>query len=200
MSIIITVPHAACSTNVPEDRKCDRRAEEAALVLSNNLGRRGITYWVQINAEVERCVCSGKDCRGTSRTCIDMNRKKSRRTSWRRDLTRLLLDRPDWVVDIHSFPWMAKEDKLSFGLDTLVVLLVEEDTLSPEISEMYSKLVELLGKDSALVFRGKDNDILIQANKLGIKSVLIEVHEDETALSKDTLEQTMDVVASILAK
>jgi hypothetical protein len=197
--IVVTVPHASCGKDAIENRKCDRRSEEAAIVLDNALNRRKIEHRLWINTEVGRCICPMMDCRGMENSCIDMNRNSARNTEWRQELRRILVEeKPEWVIDVHSFPQLEETDKLSFGKDAVVVLLLETESISSEIELLYNRLVRLLGKEHALILRGEDNDILAEATELGIKNVLVEVHEDTSILARTMLQKIMDIVASVV--
>ncbi len=80
MSLVVTVPHAACETDKADQRACDRNAECMALLLRAD--------YLFINRDVARSV-------------VDMNRPVARDTAFRRAIAatpaRIL-------IDVHSFP------------------------------------------------------------------------------------------------
>ena len=70
--------------------------------------------------------------------------------------------------------------------------------MSREVEKIHSRLVKLLGKKHALVLRGEGNDILNEAIELGVRNILVEVHEDRKVLPDKLLGEVMDLLVDVI--
>ncbi len=180
--IILTVPHSYCEQHSVE-RMCDKRALEAAKMLSEKL--TNVKVIVYGNKEIPRYEC-------------DMNRAVCRHTYYRQHLDKLvneILTRGDkilWVLDMHSFPsyesWYSSINKNDYKL---VFLYVGE---FDEIFRPYFKSHPEVGFLEGSLY----NDIMITNIQKGIKSILIESLEDHNLFTNDEMSKLFDIISRIV--
>lgn len=147
-SVVVTAPHAACATDSPWERTCDRAAERMAQLLRAD--------HVFVNTDV-------------SRTVLDMNRPESRDTAFRRAIS----ETPARVlIDVHSFP------PGSFGDADFVIMEPDPEPtpkIQQLIDMVRSEHTGLIGR---WVQGSSLNSILAVARERGITaSFLLEVSE-----------------------
>ena len=177
--ILLTVPHSFCKYDSAYERRCDRRALQAAKVLANFFKNKKVM--VISNDSIDR-------------KTLDTNRAQSRQTKYRKNITNIL-DKYDvlWVLDIHSFP------NYDFGHGLNFVFL---DNISPTTTIEYKIFNQILpDMENAAILEGSlSNDIQYEARKKGIPSILIEVSERSELLSTKELNKNMNLIAKQVYK
>lgn len=154
--IIVTAPHTLCDLS-DHVRNCDLLAEYAAKSLYSR-----IPYPKTLLLSDHY------------RSEVDLNRKPSRNTSFRKKLTHLMQNlyeqgyEPVFVLDIHSV-----EDG---AWDTSEIYLLDEFTIDTPYVNDLSNLLQSYG---VIVnhYQGQHNDIMEEARSNGFISILIEFNE-----------------------
>jgi len=170
MSVIVTVPHAACP-HQSDPRRCDRVSEQVARMLVGVLEQQSCQTILHINDSVQRSV-------------VDMNRKVSRTTEWRKQLRALFeTEQIVYHIDVHSF--ISDDSKRR---QVLVYALHEWGTKSLETVKLMKALTPR-GELRYPIYRGGENDIHREALlEYKIPSVLLEFNEtaEDAELGKVT--------------
>jgi len=158
--IIITAPHAHCTSHLKALHDCDIVANKVTTQLFDELSKSGYNVVALIN---ER-----------SRQEIDMNRREGRNTEYRKALSNLMAKRPGLILDIHSYP----NEKCKDGFQKYDIVLYDIPNLTNK--NLLSRLNKNLIKQKAKVKVHKHNtinDIVTEAYLNGIPAVLIEHNE-----------------------
>jgi len=176
VKVLITVPHFTCSL-FQENHLCDYGARNIYPLLSTSLTIRGFNVLVA-RGNVNRRAC--KYC--------DLNRKESRGLPYRKVVTETLKDgEVSFLFDLHSFPPETKE----WGKYELVVVTSKRET-DPTPTSFTTFLTERKVKVS-LLYTDVINDLIDQAESLGINSLLLEFNE---GLTLTRAKQICDLVAA----
>jgi len=162
-NILVTVPHAACPKSW-SPRHCDRTAEEVALLLAEELPKKGLRGVVHIY-------------KGRQRSQIDMNRKSSRSSEWREMVRRDMQESPAFHLDIHSFSRTPKHRK-KFPNYSPVYALHVDGPASEHATEMMAAIANI-PENPFPVYSGAPgmNALQEEAIQMGIPSVLLEFDE-----------------------
>ena len=152
ISVVITVPHSLCNTNVHQ-RHCDSMAQEAATSL-----------YEMIPFEKHIILAD------MYRYDIDLNRDVSRNTHFRKQLSQLMHipNKFILVLDIHSFD--------EGYADAELVILTGMPCKTGYIQRLYEKL-RYNHVDVKIFDTLKSNDIYHEASLLNLFCVLIEYSE-----------------------
>ena len=152
---IITVPHACIKKR--KIRTCDLAANAAALELYKLLGKQSVILF----GNIERS------------RYLDLNRKNSRKTTFRIKVTKLLQSSfVEWLLDVHSFP--TNNDKEGMKGEVAFLYLDKDETYLFELIK-YLKSYKI----DTNFYRGSFlNDIIVEARSHQIKYLLIEFNED----------------------
>ncbi len=167
--IFLTVPHATCPQsnlyNTEFIHPCDKLALKSAKILKK-IGGDDVQIF---EGDIPR-------------TTQDLNRERSRTTSYRKNLTESMKEQmPSYVLDIHSYP---DSKTISFPKGSEIILL-DNNAFEAEYYSM--KLLNSLEADGiiAKLRKGaKTNDIQKEARNLKLRSILIEFNE---SLSEERL-------------
>jgi hypothetical protein len=190
--IIITTPHAGCYQGLT--RNCDRRALVASVLMRKNLEEMvkqlvlpvKILLFPNVNTHRSRC---------------DMNRPQCRNTNYRLSLNELIDaiefkgNKVLWNLDIHSFPFPDSWN--DFRYYQLVFLSVSNSPFREgNILKNFFETQNVMNDEYVGFLRGSDkNDIMITMQERGIKSILIEVLENERLYSKELMEYDFNYIA-----
>lgn len=165
--IVITVPHAVCIGD-NNDHSCDSIAPQVANMFHEKLGR------------VPHTVLYGNINRDT----IDLNRKVSRDTDFRR-MVRSYYDQAKVLFDVHSFP---PDDPGPYeGIDIAIATEhdPEEEYLCPLSDHLYEEGIK------NHVVGGITGDIIQEAKENDIQAFLFEFRE---GLTNDDLEDIVEKI------
>jgi len=192
MKLIITVPHGKCIPGTKE-RTCDTSALYMGKQLEMKAKEAGINT-VLLESNVFR-----KD--------MDLNRYKSRKTSFRPQLTKKLKEamckgEEVLVMDIHSFP-VIDVVGLSFGEAVEVIMQRKESSfgdnqivfldLNKEMSKETRTIANSIKGYKIGMYQGDlENDILLEAKTFKAHGVLMEVSEALTKI------QLSDIASQIV--
>lgn len=157
MSVVVTVPHAACEQDRPDRRMCDRAAERMAALI-----RADFAF---VNRDVPRSV-------------IDMNRPVARDTAFRRAIAAT----PARVlIDVHSFPCCVFGDAHFAIMEPAPTPAVKK--LIDEHLRPMTRRTGMVGR--WMPGDAVKNSIVADALSRGTQvSFLLEVREDLTQLSE----------------
>jgi predicted N-formylglutamate amidohydrolase len=190
LQIILTVPHAQGCDSATSRHPCDALAEGLARYLQQSCK----------NAAIESEVLVGV----TPRANLDLNRKESRNTEYRKQINERIQyhqQRGDvvWVIDCHSFPqdyqWTAQQTTDFVILDTWLNNrpTAYVTTLTNFLQKRKVHVTQLRG---ALPEDDETNDIMDTSRQLGAYSFLLEVKE---GLETSTLQKmSVSLVAWLL--
>lgn len=161
--VILTVPHATCTTTSHINHSCDFAALSAANELSKALENVGI----------ESLVLAGDINRGIT----DLNRMVSRyttdfREAVRAEVRRRSSKREIFVLDVHSYPQNSK-----WGLYPIVFLYAGGRVPKWADSMGMAIISELQKPITILDNLGQINDIQDEMHSLGVKAILLEFNE-----------------------
>jgi len=180
--IIITVPHATCTTDLY--RMCDTRASEAAQLMEKILKSLGRNVILLPNYE-------------TIRSDYDMNRRESRQTHYRLYLEKIISDILNQgddislVLDMHSFP--SEYSWSNYRAYKMVFLY-----LTKYHEEKYFQSYFEHDNNIGILEGSHENDIMITSNEKNIKSILIEVLENTNELTNNELSSYLYNIAKII--
>jgi hypothetical protein len=183
-TVLLTVPHAMCAQDSPEQRTCDRAALRAAVTLSNELRNEG--YWPIVWANTQ-----------TARSAVDMNRAEARLTPWRRELDHKLgTMEPHLLFDVHSFPRISRPGKHSF-YNPLTEVAPDVVILTNPVTDDKNEILLFHLRQhltNTKILRGSvENDIMVTATwDNAVPSLLLEFRED---LTNERLRERADETA-----
>jgi len=186
-AILITVPHGYCANDMPSGkmatRRCDRRAEQSADILSQILKSKTNLKIITIKSKMDRQI-------------IDENRIQSRNDEFRNEIDNIL-DKYDviWTIDMHSFPMGGFEPQHTNWPYLKFVIL---DNVAPRISKEHW-IFDFNFEYYELLQGSTVNDIQEQSRDLGVPSILIEVLEDKE-LTDTELKNFLIVVTNRILK
>ncbi len=154
-STIIVVPHV-CVLPRSMDNGCDHRSRRFAEIISSEISHSKLFIG------------------DVARMKTDLNREEGKNTGMRRNLSAYMLKCSNngsnsTVIDVHTFPRLGFD-----GFQNVQVLLIYERD-----SKLARLILRTLKKETKLrvemVLGDGNNDIIIQAEKLNIQAVLIEL-------------------------
>lgn len=90
---------------------------------------------------------------------VDMNRDNSYGTLWRAKLSELMEQRPEWIIDVHSFP-------VGYLPSPINILVLSDTDSIPD----------------GTVRASDDNSIIREAQRKRINAVLLEFEESERGI------------------
>jgi len=155
--ILLSVPHNKCNRVHSElAHSCDFIAEETADYLADLL----------IDEEIPFVLLYGD----INRTKMDLNRRRSRKTQFRKDLRKELKKDPYCLLDVHSFPQGDEDFK-----DADIAIGTDNDKLEQYLKDL---VYYLAGRGiNALVIGNLEADIVKEAKSLHVNSYLLEFNE-----------------------
>jgi hypothetical protein len=177
--IVLTVPHAVAPLwpGVRDDdhHESDVLAERASIALEAALQRTQIPTR-RFVAQVPRIVC-------------DLNRNWCRQEGFRPAVTELLGRRKQkmLLLDIHSFP------AFHMALDFYIIYEPASSTRSKRLAASLCAAIQRDTESSCHMFPGDGNDIIAEADSLGVPALLLEFNE---TLSNEQLEAITAAIAS----
>jgi hypothetical protein len=178
---IITVPHGICvnmqkiRVDLEDIRNCDKKAEEAANILINELKPYKTFFATHY------------------RENTDLNREESRVTKFRTDIRTILKDCRSkrsncLLIDVHSFPQGTITKDEEKEPDIYLIRSFYDNKIG---EYLYNYLIK--NDIMTLMFPGSpENDILLEATYFKVPSILIEFKE---SLSKSKLEKIIKVLS-----
>jgi hypothetical protein len=186
MKIIISVPHGFCPAGNEEpehERECDLLAPAFAMSIENNLKDLDLEVELHVN--------------GRLRSDVDMNRKWSRDTAFRKrlDSSILNLSRNDVVLDVHSAPGDTLRRKSPWINNFDLYFLNLASSLKDDAFVLYlNNFLKASGIKSYNLKGDDKNDIIFRAvHDADLSNVsLIEINES-------TEQDVMHYIAKLLA-
>lgn len=184
-SVLITVPHASgCKLT---GHQCDYAALDFSQRVSKYCEKFGIKDVLIYEAL-------------TPRSEMDMNRKESRKSKYRKNIISDIKSKKGivWVVDCHSYP----DD--SFGSGTDFVILDTRNGNYKDVTYYVKKIINQAKSDGIYIkdmpgsdsWQEETNDIMDTSRELGALSFLIEVKE---GLNSETLDKMARCIAKVIA-
>jgi hypothetical protein len=161
---VVSVPHAFCEAETPWSRSvCDRTSEESARAICDALPTSATKMLLG----------------NTPRSMMDLNRRESRGSPWRRKLEETILQSlklasPEIVVllDVHSFP------RGSFQGTRSDLIIMDITPVASWTEELTDYLVRG-GVAAAFVVGSDDNDVILYARAHPrVAAVLMEFCDD----------------------
>lgn len=162
IKFIITIPHSCHYENEFFSfgkHTCDRIANKAGKNLYKYLEKSIILYGDK------------------NRTILDLNRKESRKSSFRLFLNKLIsYSSPEWILDIHSFPGDSPDMK---G-EIVILYLLEEKKPKILINYLRNYGIRTNARQGSYM-----NDIILEAQYHNKKYLLLEYNEDLSTVRLD---------------
>lgn len=175
---VITVPHAYCTLLI-KHRHCDRVALTAAIEITKQLTKKHVPFELFISNRL--------------RSEVDMNRRVSRSTEFREQITSYLTKhKPLFHLDVHSYPSIAMERRDGppyYERQNEIYLLDGQDDGETTYTKSFREYLSNHMNKTYKTYAGGANDIQIQFRKALVPSILIEVNEEISAKQLTQLAQ-----------